>query len=202
MTEESQKEILRRALNLSLAIYRVTEKLPRGEILVWQIRKLSNELIGRIVFGDWAGSEKRINLLSAYFKIARAQNWLKEGNWYVLETAYKNLKQEIIIKRLKGELLTSRKEPAFQEAVVDKPEKIYKSQSPLIRGQKIGSAARRQNKILEEMRKQGTIKISDLAPLFKKQVSERAVRNDLQVLIDKGLITKNGSNKTREYALK
>jgi DNA-binding HxlR family transcriptional regulator len=43
------------------------------------------------------------------------------------------------------------------------------------------------------------LKMSDLIPLFKNDISERTLRNELQAMVKNGLIKKSGVNKATTY---
>jgi DeoR/GlpR family transcriptional regulator of sugar metabolism len=56
----------------------------------------------------------------------------------------------------------------------------------------------RQKKILAEINRKKILKISDLFPIFKK-TSVRTLRNDLNFLLEKKFIKKEGFNKSAVY---
>ena len=194
------QEFSRRALNLSLAVYRVTASFPMGEVLSYQLRLLANQIVGDIVVGDLAKIEKKINRLLVYFKIASQQNWVRAENWAVLNFEYFKLKQEIdFLTKINSE----------EEAIV-REEKAVKSNNLMSHNikkevkiikepiSKIAGLSDRQNNILTEINKRRSVKNADLVPLFKN-VSDRTLRNDLTFLLEKKLIRKEGVNKTAVY---
>ena len=97
---ESQN-ILRRALNLTLAIYRLTRLLPPEEPIGWQIRKLANEIIGDLALENFKIVQKRIRLILLFFETAKIQAWVKPQNWEALEKEYGDLLAEAIFLDLK-----------------------------------------------------------------------------------------------------
>lgn len=88
-------EFLKRAIELCLAVYRVTERFPAAETLRSRLREASLDIIKFLVY-DTAhpthrGRDGRIKLLLMYCEIARKQNWVDPRNFEVLCSAYKKL---------------------------------------------------------------------------------------------------------------
>ncbi|MBU4142781.1 DeoR family transcriptional regulator [Patescibacteria group bacterium] len=199
------QELPRRALNLSLAIYRVTAIFPQGEVLVGQLRELGNEIAGDLAEENFADVENKINRLKIYFAVAKAQNWVKPMNWSILDFEYYKLRQEVIFE-LGDRGLTQRgnsadlrgeeKEPSIMSHNIEVRKKpVFPKAAPLVQA---GSNSR-QSKILDSLNKKGFLKMSDLIPLFKNNISERTLRNELQAMVASGLIKKRGVNKSTEY---
>lgn len=203
---DESRDILRKALDSALAIYRLTERLPKGEIMISQLRKLGNEVVGDLMMDKFFNAQKKIELLLVYFKISRAQKWVREVNWLILSSEYQKLNQEIIFFAQAGDL-EERTEIRKRIAGVEKTEdlmshnieKVKKIKKVSLRVSKLSS---RQQKILEELKEKESIKMSDLTPLFKNTASERTIRNDLQILLKKGLIDRTGAHKTTLYFLR
>lgn len=198
------QDILRRALNLTFAIYRLTDKLPRVEPIGWQIRKIANEVVGDLALVNFKIAQKRIELLFLFFEIAQAQNWVKPANWQVLKNEYTELNQEILYLELAGDL--SQKEKVREEGL----NKGYDMSHNINNGEKKVrkditkrwvEMNQRQEEILEKIKNKKAIKISDLIPLFKNKVTERTLRQDLKILAEKGLIRKKGANRTMVYCI-
>ena len=194
------QEFSRRALGLSLAVYRVTASFPMGEVISSQLRLLANQIAGDIAVDELTKTEKRINRLLAYFKIASQQNWVRAANWAVLNFEYIKLKQEVdLLSKISRE-----------EEVITAEEKAVKNISLMSHNIKVGAKVmkepipkiaglpERQGAILAEINKRQSVKSADLTPLFKN-ISERTLRNDLKFLLEKKLIRKDGFNKTASY---
>ena len=202
------REFSRRALNLSLAVYRVTAKFPQGEVLARQMRELGNQIAGDLAQGSFADIEKKINCLRIYFQVAKAQNWVKPINWSILDFEYYKLQKEVIFELAEGDNrgLTRMENTADKCGEQDgnniMSHNIKASKKSV--GQKLFALAQarsnlRQSKILASLDKNSSLKMSDLIPLFKDDTSERTLRNELQDMIQAGLIKKNGVNKFTEY---
>jgi len=198
------KDISLRALKLSLAIYRVSGLLPAGEVMVRQLRRLGNEVVGDLVVDDLVAARKKIKVLRMYFKISQSQNWMREANWQILDQAYAELNQEISllnkIEEKKSE--TKGEERAKGNRRMDMSHNIRgrlkKEDLSLFQAE----VNQRQQKILDTLRANNQLHISDLIPLFQNDISARTLRNDLNFLINQGLVNKKGSNKFKVYFAK
>jgi len=170
-----------RIIALTLALYKVTAILPENEVLRHKIRETANDILADLICSNSKETEKKIDLLIAYFQVAIPQNWLDKKNFLVLEREYGALKQKI----------NGFKKPAIRE-IEQKSVKIeQKKNNPKEKSKNIVSASnsrnKRQDKILELMQKQGKITLEQLKKeLF--QVCPRTLRRDINDLIEKNLI--------------
>jgi len=194
------QELSRRALNLSLAVYRVTANFPIGEVLIRQLRLLANQVAGDIAADDLISTSKKIDRLLAYFKIASRQNWIRAINWTILNFEYSKLKQEAILLRIseKEEESIVEEGKAARDTILTSHNIRKREKSVNGSVSKSSGLSERQDMILAEINKRQSIKNADLVPLFKN-VSERTLRNDLKLLLEKKLIRKEGINKTAIY---
>ncbi len=193
-----QSQYLWRALRLALAIYRITDRFPEQEALIGLLRKTANEIVGDLTGGDFERAKKQIEILLNYFKIAQAQNWVKMTNWSILDLEYSKLKQEFIFS-VETDEAEKKEEVREISNIVSHNIRIKKDRASAKKTTDTGSLLKRQKMILEEINDKNAVKISDLIPLFKDQVSERTLRNDLQFLLKNGFIEKRGFNKTVSY---
>ncbi|MBU2037448.1 hypothetical protein KJ866_04620 [Patescibacteria group bacterium] len=210
------QELSRMALNLSLAIYRITAKLPAGEVLIEQMRGSGNEIAatlsvaeaelssaGDLAEENLADIEKKINQLRIYFQIAKAQNWVRLINWSILDFEYCKLQREVIFRYRE---LTQIGNIANKHELEDKdsimshnikaPKKAASLKPTALSGRRLNE---RQIKIMGILDKNRVLKMSDLIPLFKNNISERTLRNELQDMVRAGLIKKKGTNRFTEY---
>lgn len=90
------KEIQRRIFELTLALYRVTDFFPQGEVLRKHLREKANEIFGSVSeYGVSNGSDleavavlAKIEAIKGYFGLARAMRFVKPINITVLEREY------------------------------------------------------------------------------------------------------------------
>lgn len=195
--------MLRRAFDLSLAIYRVTALFPAGEVLARQMRELGNEIAAECAAGNCdADLQKKIEKILLYFEIAREQSWVRSMNWTALSFEYRMLRQEVDFFIGQG---------SRQETVVDNigktTHKSVKIMSHNIEDQKKrvvnrpSKISEHQEKILVKLRDKKALRMSEIIPLFKYQVSERTLRTALQDLVNQGVVKKNGSRKSTIYSV-
>ncbi len=201
---EKSQDFSRRALDLSLAIYRVTQRLPEQEPLAGQLRQAGNEVAGEIAAGKFREAQNEIEKVLIYIKIARFQNWLRPANWSILDFEYYKLKQEVIFW-LESEKLEKREEvkeekPKDTSHNIKRPEKRVEISEPAD-SRRQAFINSRQQQIFEEIKKRKSSKLSDLIPLFKN-VSERTLRNDLRMLKDSGKVGKRGFNRNSVYFIR
>lgn len=195
-------EISRRALDLALAIYRLAGRLPEGEPLAAQLKAAGNEVVGDLVMENFIAVRKRVEILQNYFIIANAQKWVPEENWQILTAEYQKLSAMLEIsvgqeeEREKEEKIFEKHDGVIESHNIRQPEKKKENSG------RLAKLSQRQEKILNELRLKGTVKTSYLTSLFGKDASERTLRNDLSMLIKKGLIRKRGAGRGRSYALK
>lgn len=175
---------------MTLAIYRLTRLLPPEEPIGWQIRKLANEIIGDLALENFKIAQKRIGLIRLFFETAKTQDWVKSLNWEMLEKEYQDLLTETVFLELKGEGEEKKEKNPIR------PEKRRK------KSKSFDEFELRKKNILEEFKKKKKLKISEIKSLFPGKISERTLRNDLQKLIDKKIISKEGSTHSAIYFLK
>lgn len=195
---------------MCLAIYRTTARLPVSEVLVGQTRQLANEIAvelgatGDLAEENLAEIKKKINALRIYFLVAKAQPWVKPINWLILDLEYHRLQQEIIfesgdrgVARTEGARdIRIEKELGIVSHNIRRVQKMAKKPSR----QEPAGLPLRQDRIFKIIQNKGLVKMSDLIPLFKDEISERTLRNELQAMVSSGLIKKSGVNKTTEYS--
>jgi len=184
---------------LTLAIYRLSDRLPKDEAMREQLRKLSIEAVGDLIMGNYRLVQKKIDIFLAYFKICRAQKWVREINWLILENECLSLSHEAAILDHKRE--EEEKVPSVEKEKSLMSHNIKRGSLIPDNHEKPNGTSLRQKKILDELKLKRSVKMSDLIPLFKNTVSERTIRNDLQFLLKQDLINKKGARKTTTYFL-
>lgn len=193
-------EFLRRALNLSLAVYRITDRFPRGEVLTGQLRETGNAIAGDLAEGNLEWAAGKIEKMQIFFQIARKQKWVRPINWSVLDFEYNKLKQEVSFGLEENGEQEGEKEPNIVSHNARAIKKVPRRRALGFADE--NEISRRQSKILAELETRSALKMSDLIPLFKNQASERTLRNELQGLVKRGMIIKTGFKKSAMYKRK
>ena len=178
-----------KAFSLALAIYRLTDFFPQGEVLKNQLKILANEIYAQLASNNFYDTISSVEKILAYFKIAAAQKWVKEINFVILEEHYRSLKESL-------EILTQLKEE--KSLKIEKP--VRKIAEKKNRNKGLGMNFH-QGEMLGCLRNNRTAKMADFLKLFDGKINERTLRRHLQVLIDQGLVGKIGNFKHTNYYL-
>lgn len=222
-------DLQNRAFDLCLAIYRMVKYFPEREALVNQIKSLTNEFTANILILDKTSQNITSDIclqaerLTVYLRIAGTQGWLNPINFDFLINGYEKLKKELLL----WENMNLRKGD-FKETWSPAFPPLYKTtegrgagmtlrqaqgkQEIGIQGRKEGAEKKeikkpiqaaelnqRQKKILDFLKKHQEAKMNDLQGIFKGEVTERTLRNDLQSLVAQRAIRSEGEFKTRKY---
>ena len=211
------KEIQDKAFDLCLAIYRMVKHFPENEALVNQIKNLANELTANILILD--KTEKnlateanwQLEKINIFLRIAGTQGWLNPINFDFLINGYEKLKNELLVWEnivLKSQAPRNNWAQAFSETEKKGIGTIKENRTKEAAVKKeINKGApaelnQRQKKILDFLKKREEAKMNDLQGIFKGEVTERTLRNDLQGLVAQRMIKSEVEFKTRKYYLK
>ena len=240
------RELTARALNLTLALYRVTDLLPQEEPLRRGIREKGGEIFAAVISarhsddlklkkGDvdhaWVATE----ILLGYLAMARTLGCANPLNFLVLEREYRSLRDDISVEEtsLKDSVRESSKgqtekksQPERKKNESVSPIKSNPSSIPLSRTSagvdsngvkappswtgvsesmpprpaKTGSANDRQKAIIGHLSDKGQAKISDFYETFDG-VSSKTIQRDLQDLVARNVIRKEGDKRWTIYTL-
>ena len=189
---------LKRAIELCLAIYRITDKFPSGEILSEKIRAKTLDIIENLAYSQAIPTdpsrvfnsqnlERNIGVLFAYFDIAKKQGWVDYRNFRVLETAYRDF------YRTANNVTGS--DPVTLKSDGDS---LPRPTAARMRYQLRISL--RQEKILDFLRtNEGGRAISDVARQIK--ASNKTAERDLKGLISAGRVRKIGNTKGATFII-
>jgi len=180
----------RRAFELCLAVYRVTNLFPRGEVLGGQMRQSSSRIIVLLAREKIRDTILKVEEIKIYLEIAKNQKWLAPLNFDLLKNAYSLLADGLAQQGTKNE---------------KRGEKIIVTPLPKVKKEKevrliFGEAEHRQKMIADYFNKNKEAKLTDLLNVLGN-ISERTVRNDLSILINRNLIRKVGGRKGARYLL-
>jgi Fic family protein len=180
----------RRAFELCLAVYRVTSLFPKGEVMRGQTRQCSSRIVVLLAAGKIRDTILKAEEIKIYLEIAKNQKWLAPINFDLLQSAYSLLADALPHQGIGSE---------------EMGEKIIATPLPGEKKEKetefiFDEAEHRQEKIIEYFNKNKEAKVTDLLAILGK-ISERTIRNDLAVLIDRKLIKKAGNTRNAKYYL-
>ncbi len=224
------RELTARALTLTLALYRVTDLLPQEEPLRRGIREKGGEIFAAVISarhstdpkGDadhaWVATE----ILLGYLAMARTLGCANPLNFLVLEREYRSLRDAIALEEAslkdnvrenpkgqtekKSEQKGKKNEPvsparnSVSNGVKAPPSWADVSESMPPRPEKIGSANDRQKAIIGHLSDKGQARISDFYETFDG-VSSKTIQRDLQDLVARNVIRKEGDKRWTTYTL-
>ena len=197
------KTCLERVISAALAVYRTADSLPSGDPVVYGIKKAALQTTEKfVVFLSSEEPQKTqaeprqaalqsVEVLCGYFEIAKAQKWIDERNFLVLAQEYRDLYVQIALTK--------------RDTVLSKGKAVAEEKKPEIRARKEAFSPEspvneRQQKILEYMTNNEESPFSPIAALFI-QVSKRTVRRDLDSLVQRNILAREGNTSSSLYRL-
>ena len=164
--------MVRKALNLGMAVYRVTRHFPEGEVLIGQLRTVANEIVRELTVENTEQAVSQLKIILNYLQIAQKQQWTKEINFVILRREYQKLYDEV------------KNRPAAASKI---KKGCYRPTA-------------RQKNILSYIKEQESVKLGNLKTLFPG-VSPRTISKDLKKLVEKKMISREGNKKGSFYIL-
>lgn len=212
----SEKSTKKKIFELTLAIYRVTDRFPKEEALRHQIREAASLILEDFVFyitlrarnvvgkrDELMKVSARIKALLSLFQIARSQNFVSELNFDILEWEYNQMfeacESELAHTHDERETSRSRGEGSVEEGI----RKITAGFRPKESiGEVIENLTDRQKYVLGVLKNNGkTARLKEIVQHFPG-LSEKTVRNDLKVLCEKNLLSLNGRAPQSYYTIR
>lgn len=188
-------------LKLCLAVYKITKPFPEEEPLKLNIRKRVNDILVNLISVNPSATLidkkkffKDVEILNSYFEIAQQQNWVHPDNFTILRREFIKLKQEFSGTDMERftecnpptPMLRRTKENIEKSSGLKFPEKVF------------GGLQERQKKILEIMKEKKECQISDFVNVFQG-ISRRTIQRDLEFLVERGLIKRQGEYRNMVY---
>ena len=234
-----------RILNLTVALYRVTDYFPKAEILRSHLRAKADEIFERLIeYGDMPEPDKeirslvhKIRTIKGYLAIASTLNYVRSLNFTILEKEYGLIEQILEserIKRMRRPIhddiqrlmhesvsrpfieqsdgystmeehahegkknpVSARVEKSIAVHPVDK--ETEEPDMPFYE-RKEGGINERQKVIIDRLKQTGFAKISDFFDSFDG-VSSKTIQRDLQNLLDRQMLKKEGEKRWTVYSL-
>ena len=238
------QDLQQRLFDLTLALYRVTDFFPPGEILRKHLREKANEIFSQVLEYNYIESSEsailkiigRTQSIKGYLEIARSLQMVRPINIFVLEREYLFLadffdKELEKFSKTGDNIFTPNPDPILeqkkntfnnkstvtdQEILLKREDKIAEKQEINYQGgvkkvwQDPKSAVQVQNSpfllnerqgvILEHLKQAGQAKISDFYSFFN-DMSSKTIQRDLQNLVVKNLLKKEGEKRWTVYTL-
>ena len=214
------RELTARALNLTLALYRVTDLLPYEEPLRRDIREKGGEIFAAVVSarhsadpkGDRDSAWVATEILLGYLVMARTLGCINPMNFLVLEREYRGLRDALSRIDAPPAGRTYKKPAPRARGKKNEPAKMAQTQEEKSVPKQVkngevhphtnvgAGAGERQKAIIGHLSDNRQAKISDFYETFDG-VSSKTIQRDLQDLVVRNLIKKEGDKRWTTYTL-
>lgn len=160
-------------IRLILGVYKVTELFPEKEPLKNNIRKLADEILVSLLTGQYENGSRMIEGMNKLLDLAENRRWADPRNFLVLRREYAEISQFLEKKGINS------------EKTVDNSFRNSKNKQ-------------RQEVILDILKNNGKVKISDLSKSFPA-LNRRTLLRDLGIFCQAGMIERSGTGRGACY---
>ena len=186
--------------DLTNAVYQIVDLFPEQDILQDKTKEKALAIMDNLAvisLPEWSFKKgkaaleilKDIEILTGYFSLAKAKGWINGMNLMIVLAQYDKIKKD-----LKPIADLMQKDPSLGETKA-KPAKVREVgavDNVVNNNQGIEAPlSDRQSKIIEILRTQGGVQVSDLKDALS-DVTKRTLRRDLDDLLKKGKISRVG----------
>ena len=203
---------------LTKEVYRLTLLFPKKEPLRYKMREIADDILTECLrlnlkqelkqdispkeyMGD---SRADLEVLDAFFDVAKEQNWVSPEEILKLQENYSKLKDELKTETDLEMTLTLPldKEKEAKNEFIMLPLKEDKSSShPFVAAREAEedcSISERQEKILAFLKEQGRAQVWQIKQVLP-EVTKRTLRRDFESLLKKGLVERAGERNNTFY---
>jgi hypothetical protein len=167
-------------IQLTNELYRLTLLFPKKEPLRQKMRGLADDILANGLRDSDMGQD--LEVLTGFFAVARAQNWVSLSDLLNVSESYANLKEEL-----------SRYSNGSEDTTMTNQNVIDFNGSP--------KNIQRQEKILEILKEKGRAQVWEFKRIFSG-VSKRTLRRDFEYLVSQGLVERLGEKNQTFYTPK
>lgn len=192
-------------LKITNELYRLTLFFPKKEPLRYKMREIGTEILALFLKSENPQEQNqllsKLEILDAFFDVARAQSWVKPADLLSLQLQYQKLKSQIKTSFPLPFNFSLAPQSFFQKAEkkIFPTEKIEKTEKTDF--QTNPTAEARQNKILQILKEKGKAQVWEIKQTFP-EVSKRTLRRDFVSLLKRGLVERIGERNITFYRLK
>ena len=199
-------------INLTLELYDLTGYFPNKEPLRYKIRGMGNDVLSDLLLlmSDLGPTQQKqekikseltenIQVLENLFEVAKPQDWVSPDDIEEMKNEYTRIREAVeLVDTSEEESKTKEPQPEFKG---EEPEE-EETEEQIVEDGKIAmdSISERQQRVVQEIEKNGPVQISDIKDDFS-EVSRRTLIRDLNELTDQGLINKTGKGPSVFYSL-
>lgn len=207
------KSVQKQVFELTLALYRVTDFFPRGEVLKKHLREKANEIFGSVTEYGFSESGKKeataivakTEAVKGFLGVAKSMRFVRPINLTVLEREYSALErffeQEVEHTRV---IDTDEKEKeelrTWDEFSTENSKKSGEATQANYLTPISHDLSERQRRIVGHLHEVSQAKISDFYSFFG-EVSSKTIQRDLQDLVSKQVLKKEGDKRWTIYSL-
>lgn len=196
MDQNGTHELHKKLFDLTYALYRVTDRMPEQEVLREKLREKALNFMSAVIEHDRKDTRPLFFSMAAvikeYLEISYRMGLMRLVNKTVLEREYDNLAKalsflnEPVQEKAHGFPIFLRKK------ISEEGKKIENSVVPA------GEINERQKALLNQLSKTGQGKIGDFHSFFDG-ISSKTIQRDLQDLIMRNLVKKEGEKRWTTY---
>lgn len=221
------KSVQKQVFELTLALYRVTDFFPQGEVLKKHLREKANEIFGSVTeYGFSESGEKeaaaiiaKTEALKGFLGVAKSMRFVRPINLMVLEREYSALERffEAEVEQTNRVVDTEEKEKeelrTWDEFSTENNKKSGNPEPEKVQEERQEAAdaindltpisldiSERQRKIVDHLQDVSQAKISDFYSFFG-EISSKTIQRDLQDLVSKHVLKKEGDKRWTIYSL-
>lgn len=214
------KELYDQVYKLTLAVLRTTDLFSRDEVLKRHINEKAIDIFEEMIQGQSLSIKGEINSIKGLFEIVRGRQLINEINISVFSKEYDKL-SSLIDQQMNNSRQSDKKDEEvratnknlyddfYPEKNSNNAQKDYKKENlghQIQKTEKIPLAENsaglndRQSMILNHIKQINQAKISDFYSMFSN-ISSKTIQRDLQDLVSKNLLKKEGDKRWTIYSL-
>jgi predicted transcriptional regulator len=163
-------------IRLTLGVYKVSQLFPKKEPLRADLTKVADQILASLFCDNHQGCSEDIKLIQKLINIAESRELADPRNFLVLRREYARVNE--LIGEAAGGIVKPTKSPSTNS-----------------------KNKKRQEVILDILKNNGKIKMSDLAKSFP-DINRRTILRDLGTFCQSGVVERNGSGRGACYNIK
>lgn len=190
----------KKAEKLSQAVHVVLSHVERKEGVTDKISILSLRLIGEVLQDDEKKSSKTILEIMSLFSVGEASGVFASKNAELLVREYQFLLASVCEPEKENEVSLADIDFAVEEKQEEETQERTPKESVAMPKEVLKSTNDRKGQIIAILKDKGEVGIKDISNVIR-DCSPKTIQRELQVLIDQGVVKKEGERRWSTYAL-